>query len=304
MQKHFLTVIGLSQGVDLKRSGTELTIANQMDLGIELQRKCCITSQDPVIRYSNVPVLWGEDKQEAKAGGKTSIHFNGRTENIELLLPVGQKAPEKPSAPGQLDKQEILAQPLLAEMQANEERQENRLQEYEQRFENLSEDQKLSRLCSEAGLRIVEVGQFFYALPSPRGKETQSLWREYTLPRDQKGTRIKGWIQSRLRFGPVSHIKVWNQHGRYSIEVQVQSLFQDQTLSWIRIVNGKDKFVRGTMPIQEDEKGSGKRSAKARQIYKPSSTSGWDFTLIEQRQWMDIETYDPCRFQVSKFITR
>ena len=49
-------VIGLSWGLDLKRSGTELVIANQMDLGTELQRECCSTSQDPVIRCSVVPV--------------------------------------------------------------------------------------------------------------------------------------------------------------------------------------------------------------------------------------------------------
>ena len=71
----------------------------------------------------------------------------------------------------------ILTQPPLAELQANEERQGNLFQEYEQRFEKLSEDQKLSRLCSEAGLRSVEVGQFFCALPSPRGKANQSLCR-------------------------------------------------------------------------------------------------------------------------------
>ena len=59
----------------------------------------------------------------------------------------------KPSAPGQLDKQEIPTQPPLGEVQANEERLGNLLQEYEQRFETLSEDQQLSRLCSEAGLR-------------------------------------------------------------------------------------------------------------------------------------------------------
>ena len=111
-----------------------------------------------------------------QGGGKTSIHFNGSTENIELLLqivisvnqlslygavadmieklPVGRRAPGKPAASGQLDKQEILTQPPLAELQANGERQGNLLQEYGQRFEKLSEDQMLSILCSEAGLNI------------------------------------------------------------------------------------------------------------------------------------------------------
>ena len=61
MLKDSLAVIGLSLGLDLKRSGTELTTANQMDLGTELQRRCCWTSQDPVIRYSVVPVPWREE---------------------------------------------------------------------------------------------------------------------------------------------------------------------------------------------------------------------------------------------------
>ena len=50
-------------------------------------------------------------------------------------LPVGRRGPGKPVASSQLDEQEILKQPPLAEMQANEERQGNLLQEYEQRFE-------------------------------------------------------------------------------------------------------------------------------------------------------------------------
>ena len=61
------------------------------------------------------------------------------------------------------------------------------------------------------------------------------------------------------------------------------------------------------MPIQEEEKASWKPAAKARPILKPSSTSGWDFIPIEQRQWIDIgtqESNDPYCFQVSKFITR
>ena len=63
----------------------------------------------------------------SKGGGKKSIHFNGSTQNIELLLqvvisvnqlsiygavadmieelPVGPKAPGNTAAPGQLDKE-------------------------------------------------------------------------------------------------------------------------------------------------------------------------------------------------------
>ena len=66
MLKDSLAVIGLSWGLELKRSGTELTIANQMDLGTELQRKCCSTSKDPVILHSVVPMPWREESQEAE----------------------------------------------------------------------------------------------------------------------------------------------------------------------------------------------------------------------------------------------
>ena len=73
--------------------------------------------------------------------------------------------------------------------------------------------------------------------------------REYTMPRDQEGTRIRGWIPSNVRLGPVSDIKVCKTLGRYSVEAQVPSLFEDQTTSWIRIVSGVEKYVREAMPI-------------------------------------------------------
>ena len=90
--------------------------------------------------------------------------------------------------------------------------------------QKLSEDQKLSRLCSEASLRLDEVGQFFCF--------------------EIKKELDKMLIQSNVRCGPVPDIKVCNQYRRCSTEVQVQSLFQDQTVSGIGIVNCIDKFVR------------------------------------------------------------
>ena len=56
------------------------------------------------------------------------------------------------------------------------------------------------------------------------------------------------------------------------MEVQVQSLFQDQTVSWIRIVNRIDKFVSLADPRGRES--FGKPAAKARPILKTSSTSG------------------------------
>ena len=163
-----------------------------------------------------------------KGGGRTTIHFTASDDNVQLLLKmvitvnqlslngavadliqelsVDERASGKPVALDQME-QEILSQPLLAEVQANEELQGNLLQNYERRFENISQDQKLSKLCSEASLNLIEVGQFFYAPPSPNGDKTQSLCREHTLPRDEKENCAKGWIESDARFGPVSDMK-------------------------------------------------------------------------------------------------
>ena len=48
-------------------------------------------------------------------------------------------------------------------------------------------------------------------------------------------------------------IKVCRHGGRYSIEGLVQSLFQDIVVSWVRIVNGVDKYVTESMLTKEQE---------------------------------------------------
>ena len=44
------------------------------------------------------------------------------------------------------------------------------MQDYERRFEQLSDDQELSKRCSDAGLRIVEKGQYFFTLVTEEGE--------------------------------------------------------------------------------------------------------------------------------------
>ena len=97
------------------------------------------------------------------------------------------------------------------------------------------------------------------------------------------------------------------KHGGYSVEVKVPFLFEDQTTSWIRIVNGVEKYVKEAMPIQEEERASGKPAAKARPILKPSSTSNWNFVPMEQERWINNRmnrSKDLCCCQMSTFITQ
>ena len=56
--------------------------------------------------------------------------------------------------------------------------------------------------------------------------------------RNEKETRVRGWIHKNTRIGPVLNTQVCYRDERYSVEVQVPSLSQDNTVSWVRIVNG------------------------------------------------------------------
>ena len=118
------------------------------------------------------------------------------------------------------------------------------LGDYEHEFEQLPEDQKLSKMCSDAGLKIVEKGQFFITLDEEEGPdEMKNLCREYTLPRSEEASRVRGWILGNTRIGPVFDVKVCLHQKRYGIEIMDESLFRDRTVSWIRTVNGVDKYV-------------------------------------------------------------
>ena len=118
---------------------------------------------------------------------KMVISFNqlslyGAVANSIEELPNDQRPPRKPVALDQVE-QEILTHLPLAEVQANEERRGNLLQNYERRFHKLPEDQKLSKVCAKSGLKLIEIVQLFCALPSPRGKENKSLTLKHRNPR-------------------------------------------------------------------------------------------------------------------------
>ena len=126
--------------------------------------------------------------------------------------------------------------------------------------------------------------------------------------RNEKGTRVKEWIRKDTRIGPILNIKVCYHDERYSIEVQVPSLFQDNTVSWGRIVNGVDKYVTDSMPTaNEEDIALEKPIAKARPRRKLAKTLTSVSILVLERKWIDIATqrsHDHKCCRVSEAITR
>ena len=75
----------------------------------------------------------------------------------------------KPEAPYRLETVESPNDPSIAGPHTNEQQLGNLVQDYERRLEQLSLDQKVSNHCSDAGLKIVEIGHYFFTLDTEAG---------------------------------------------------------------------------------------------------------------------------------------
>ena len=179
--------------------------------------------------------------------------------------------------------------------------QGNLLREYEHRFADLSEHVQLTKPCSAAVLaKTVEKGQYFATLDDNQFDRLKGSCREYTLPRSDQSSQVKGWIRGNTKIGPVLDVMVCYHQGRYGFEIKIESIFGDKTCSWVRIVNGINKYVAETseeIHIESvGEKSTGKLVAKAR----PRQTSNLTLSPVSipyrERKWIDME---PGRFDKS-----
>ena len=75
------------------------------------------------------------------------------------------------------------------------------LQQNEERIERLSQQNRLSKFCMDAGfLSVVENGQYF--MTKDTGDLTQFhavACREYTLPREEDASQPRGWIRGNTK---------------------------------------------------------------------------------------------------------
>ena len=111
------------------------------------------------------------------------------------------------------------------------------LQQYGERIEKLSQQDKLSKFCMDAVfLSVVENGQYFMT------KDTADLTqfhavacREYTLPREDGASQPKGWIQEDTKIGPVLEVATsfCTVNQNLVLEQRQHSLL-GQNFSWIK----------------------------------------------------------------------
>ena len=104
--------------------------------------------------------------------------------------------------------------------------EEDLLQRYQERIEKLSRQDRVIKICTDAGfLTTVEVGQYFMT------KDTEELsqftdsvaCREYTLPRDEKSSDPKSGIRKNTKIGSVSEVATSYLQGKYGVEIRTES---------------------------------------------------------------------------------
>ena len=195
------------------------------------------------------------------------------------------------------------------------------LQQYGERIEKLSQQDKLSKICMDAGfLYVVEIGQYFLTKDTAEFSQFHALaCRECTLPREDSTSQPNGWIQGNTKIGPVLEVATSYLHGKYGVEIRITSLNRDNTHSWVRTSHGSNKFVMnlnnneqeipevqlGEYALKLDAKDFACRSkAKAKPQRRELALSSPRTVPIGKRIWTDVEPgkYSFSDYEVSKKV--
>ena len=189
------------------------------------------------------------------------------------------------------------------------------LQQYGERIEKLSQQDRLNKFCMDAGfLNVVEIGQYFMTKDTAEFSQFRAAaCREYTLPRDEEASQPKGWIQGNTKIGPILEVATCCLHGKYGVEIRIMSMNKDNSHSWVRISHGSNKFVtnlnNNEQEISEAQleqyalklKASDfacRSKAKAKPQRREPAGSSTKTIPIGERCWTDVE---PGEYSISDY---
>ena len=283
-------------------------------------------SGHPVFRATS-PLSRGTLK--SKGGGQLSTHFCADGDTIETvfrtIIPVNQlsiygavselceeysiyqKSTGRPVVAEQSDP--FFAPADLSTMTPTSSietpAQENQLQKHEERVAKVPQRDQLIQICTDAGfLKTVEVGQYFMTKHTDEFLQFAEpmTCRENTLPRDEKSTDLKGWIQGNTKIGPVLEVTTSYLQRKHGVEIRIESVNKDTSHSWARNAHGLKKLVTDLIDKEYDDNEQETSTTKA-EVYaiislvkakakprRPSTACSSSRTIpIPERTWIDIE---------------
>ena len=101
------------------------------------------------------------------------------------------------------------------------------LHSHKERVQNLSKEEQLIKLCTDAGfVKTVVPGQFLKTRDAGEFSEFDGPvgCRECTLPRDKESSTPKGWSRENTKISPVLEVTTNYHHGNPGIEIRIASL--------------------------------------------------------------------------------
>ena len=201
------------------------------------------------------------DQLKIKGHGKLSIHYAADLETIEtnfriivsanqlsLNGAVAEMCEEYETLHERTMRLVVMGQSIVlsaikteVSLESDDPAYQNFLfQQYEERIQKLSQQDKLSKICMDAGfLNVVENAQYFMTKDTADLSQFHAVaCREYTLPRDEETSETKGWIKGNTKIGPILEVTTCCLQGKYGVEIRIMSLSEDNSYSWVRISYG------------------------------------------------------------------
>ena len=113
-------------------------------------------------------------------------------------------------------------------------------QQDEERIEKLSQQDKLSKFCMDAGfLSVVENGQYFMTKDTGDFTQFNTVLVGNTLFHEKKQHHNrKDGSKGNTKIGPVLEVTTSYLHNKHGLEIRIRSLSRDNTHSWVRNSHG------------------------------------------------------------------
>ena len=188
------------------------------------------------------------------------------------------------------------------------------LQRYGERIEKLSQQDRVSKICTDAGfLTTVEVGQFFMTKDIEEFSQFKDsvACREYTLPRDEDTSDLKGSVRVNTKIGHVLVVTTCCFTSNM-MEIRIESMNKDLSHSWVIISHDLIKLVTNLNKKEQDDieqetsemqfedyaltsnarAFASRPKAKAKPQKKDSASLSTRTIPIGERIWTDIEPQD------------